>query len=281
MSKTKVNDKDYILGHSEEELERLAKLAEYYRKSTRNLLIAAGITKGMRVLDFGAGAGDSSMLVAGLVGESGEVIAVDRSAEALERARYRTAAKGIKNVTTLLGDENTLAEVFRANKVDAAVGRLVLFHQKDVSAVFCKIVESVRPGGVVVFQEIDAESDPWTKPALPLMSKVWGWMVQTFRVSGMPIDVGVQLIRAFDRAGIQAQHIVREGVIETGPDALGYAVYADAARTLLPAMQKLNIATPEEVQVETLASRLRDEAVASQAFFIPIHLIGAYGRIPA
>jgi len=281
MSTTNASDKDYILGHSKEEMERLERQARYFRESTRNLLICAGITKGMRVLDFAAGAGDSSMLVAELVGESGEVIAVDRSVEALEWAKHRIAAKGLKNVATLVGDEYRMAEVFQANKVDAVVGRLALIHQKDVSAVLCKVVESVRPGGIIAFQDFDMGCALWAKPALPLMSKVWDWLVQTNVAINFPLDMGIQVTRAFDQAGIHARHIVQEGVVETGPDALSYGIYTELMRAALPLMQKKNIATPEEVQLETLAGRLRDEAVACQAFFISLHFLSAYGRTPA
>jgi hypothetical protein len=113
------------------------------------------------------------------------------------------------------------------------------------------------------------------------MSKAYGWMTQTFIASGAPSDMIIPLAKAFEQAGIQARYIAREGMAETGPDAMCYAFYADTIRTLLPVMQKFNVTTPEEVQVETLAGRLRDEAMAHQAFFISIHMINAYGRTPA
>jgi SAM-dependent methyltransferase len=281
MSKINASDKGYALGHSKEELERLEKHAKFYSESTHNFLVSAGITKGMRVLDFGAGAGDTAILISELVGESGQVIAVDRSAEALEWTKHRMANRGIKNVATLVGDEYRLAEVFQANKVDAVVTRLVLIFQKDLFATFGKLVENVRPGGIVAFQEPDLESGPWARPALPLMAKVYGWFTQIYTAAGMHIDIGIQLSRVFDQAGIQARHIVRQGVIESGPDATGYHIYADFIRTALPIIQKNNIATPEEIELETLYSRLRDEAIAYQAFLTPFYFAYAYGRMPA
>lgn len=282
MSTTNTSDKDYILGHSKEELERLERQATFFRATTRNLLMCAGITTGMRVVDFGCGAGDLAILLSELVGESGQVIAVDRAPKALEQAQHRMAAMGLKNVATMLGDENRLAEVFQANKVDAVVGRLIMMHQKDVTAVLCKLVKSIRPGGIVAFQESELDHCPiWTKPALPLMLKTWDWMSQAAMAAGIPGDVGIQLMRAFDQAGIQARHIAREGILETGPDALGYVFHVDGIRALLPLLQKFNVATPEEVGLETLESRLRDEAAACQAVFIPIYFLNAYGRTPA
>ena len=280
MGKSAHKKREYLLGHSTQELARLAKQAEFYRELTRNLLICAGIAPGMRVLDFGTGAGDVALLLSELVGESGEVIAVDRAPEALERAQYRLSELGIKNVRIVAGDDNSLPGMFANQPVDAAVGRLVLLHQADPLAVFSKILECVRPGGIVVFQEIDGESQVWTKPALPLMSQVYGWISRTLLEAGTPGDIGATLVRAFDQADIQGRHIAREGMLESGPQAMGYDYYADVIQTLLPLMEKIKVATAAEVQLDTLAARLREEAVSRQAIFIPIFFIGAYGRKP-
>lgn len=280
MSTSNTESRQYVLGHSKHELERLAKQAEYYRPSTRNMLISAGISKGMRVLDFGAGAGDVSLLLSELVGETGEVIAVDRSSDALARARDRLSALEIHNVRLVAGDETTLAELFREKKADAAVGRLVLLHQRDAIAVFCKVAEVVRPGGIIAFQEIDIDGGIWAQPPLPLMSQVFEWITKTFMAGGMPHDISARLIQAFDTVGIRSRHIGREGIVESGPEAMGYDYYADVVRTLLPVMEKLKVASPAEVQLETLSSRLREEAVSRHATFIPVYMTGAYGVMP-
>ncbi|HXY84755.1 MAG TPA: methyltransferase domain-containing protein, partial [Gaiellaceae bacterium] len=79
----------YALGHSEHELRRLSVQAKLVDPITRRFLVEAGIGPGMRVLDIGSGVGDVAFLVAGLVGEEGEVVGTDRSAEALTVARER------------------------------------------------------------------------------------------------------------------------------------------------------------------------------------------------
>ena len=45
-------------------------------------------------------------------------------------------------------------------------------------------------------------------------------------------------------------------------------------------MQRTGIVTPEEVGVETLADRIRDEAVALNATLVSPSLIGAWARTP-
>jgi hypothetical protein len=63
---------EYVLGHSVEELHRLAFQAALIEPITRRLLADAGVETGMHVLDIGTGRGDVAMLVA----ENGAVVGV-------------------------------------------------------------------------------------------------------------------------------------------------------------------------------------------------------------
>jgi protein-L-isoaspartate O-methyltransferase len=72
----------YVFGHSQSELSRLGKQGAFYALATEDMMRRAGITPGMRVLDVGSGAGDVALLAARLVGASGVVVGVERSAEA-------------------------------------------------------------------------------------------------------------------------------------------------------------------------------------------------------
>src|SRR5215472_4452575 len=88
----------YALGHAEEELDRLSRHSRAFEPFTRQLFQEAGIAAGMRVLDVGCGSGDVAFLAADLVGAGGEVIGVDRAAEAVNRATARAQARPISNV---------------------------------------------------------------------------------------------------------------------------------------------------------------------------------------
>ena len=52
-------------------------------------------------------------------------------------------------------------------------------------------------------------------------------------------------------------------------------------RTLLPLMERTGVASAAEVDVDTLASRLRQEVVANQAVVVPPPFIGAWTRTSA
>jgi len=57
----------YALGRTRAETQRLIAQNQLYGPITRQFLMGAGITAGMRVLDLGSGAGDVALLLADLV----------------------------------------------------------------------------------------------------------------------------------------------------------------------------------------------------------------------
>src|SRR4249920_117749 len=108
----------YALGHSDRELERLGAQARLLDPITHGFFRDAGIVLGMRVLDVGSGAGDVAFLAAEMVGETGEVIGVDRAAPALALASARADARRLRNVSFHVGDP---AEMAFARPFDAVV----------------------------------------------------------------------------------------------------------------------------------------------------------------
>ena len=78
---------DYLFGQSADETERLRLQAKMFAPYTARFLEDAGISRGMKVLDVGTGAGDVALLVADLVGEEGTVIGVDFNPELIESSR--------------------------------------------------------------------------------------------------------------------------------------------------------------------------------------------------
>jgi len=68
----------YVLGGTGHELERLIRQARIFNPFTERLFRNAGVARGQRVLDIGSGVGDVAMLVAELVGPTGEVVGFER-----------------------------------------------------------------------------------------------------------------------------------------------------------------------------------------------------------
>src|SRR5215470_7231157 len=96
----------YALGHSEEELDRLRTQARLIDPVTRRFFAEAGIAQGMRVLDVGCGAGDTSVLLGAMVGKSGTVVGVDRAPAAVAAAKAKAGRHD--NLRFIEGDPTDL-----------------------------------------------------------------------------------------------------------------------------------------------------------------------------
>jgi 2-polyprenyl-3-methyl-5-hydroxy-6-metoxy-1,4-benzoquinol methylase len=108
----------------------------------------------MRILDIGCGAGDVAMLAAELVGESGAVLGIDRSAAAVAVSRARAAAG--RNIKFQVASPN---DPLDEEPFDVMIGRYVLMYQDDPGSFVRAAAGLAKPGGVVAFHEIDLADD--------------------------------------------------------------------------------------------------------------------------
>jgi SAM-dependent methyltransferase len=233
----------------------------------------------MRMLDVGSGAGDVALLAAELVGPGGEVVGVDVDEAALRIARARAQSLGLRQVTFIDGDVLTaeLAEGF-----DAAVGRLVLMYRADPAEALRRIAAQVRPGGLVVFQELDLDPAIGARslPEQTLWNETGQLVIETFARAGMQVRMGRQLFGTFLAAGLPAPTMRDEALVGGGPDFGGYAWLAGVARSLAPMMNKLAVADPQQLDLDTLADRIRDDTVAGGAVVWTPSFVGAYAQRP-
>src|SRR5215472_11918495 len=135
---------EYALGSSDAEHKRLIWQALRLAPLTKRFFQEAGIVSGQRVLDLGSGVGDVAMLAARIVGPSGEVVAVERDASSIVRAKARVADAGLHNVSFTQTDVSQIAS---EKPFDAAVGRFILMFLPDPVSVLHSVVHMVRPGG--------------------------------------------------------------------------------------------------------------------------------------
>jgi SAM-dependent methyltransferase len=264
----------YVLGHSAAELRRLESQAAVMDPLTRRFLVEAGIDRGMRVLDVGSGAGDVAMLAADLVEPDGDVLGFDRSAPAIEVARERAATRSLHNVRFVAGSLDGLDV---EGQFDAVIGRYVLQFQPDPAAMLAQVAARVRPGGLVVFHELDwsgVSSDP---PA-PTYERLSGWLQRAIGASGASLHMGLALPKVFANAGLRDPQLRLEQRIGVG-DSAGEVLQrmAQLAETMAPSLSEIGIG-PAELDVETLFERMRTEVVANHSL-VRSHLqVGAWTR---
>jgi SAM-dependent methyltransferase len=271
-----VTSESYVLGHSETELRRLAMQSAFWGELTEEVFQRAGIDVGMHVLDIGCGPGDVSFLAARLVGPSGSVLGIDRSEDAVKRASQRAAEHGLGWCRFAVADVDAFAT---DQRFDAIVGRLVLMYLNDPAQTLRSLVRHLRPGGIVAFHEIILNSMRCVPP-VPLMSRVGQWVITAFERAGAELDMGLRLDATFRAAGLPPPESHAAARPVAGDDSAGYAVLAAVTRSLLPAIEKYGIATKAEVDIDTLADRLRDATVAADACWLSPVLVGAWIRRP-
>jgi len=269
----------YVLGDSETERQRLRQQAGLIGGFTRHVLEQAGIAPGMSVLDVGCGAGDVALLLADMVGAAGRVVGVDRNPAILAAAERRTTAAGYANVRFVAGDV-TDPSVDLGRDFDAAVGRLVLMYNPDTVAALRAIAERVAPGGVVAFQEADFTWFAHSIPPIPLMASMRDWISGAFAAGGSDPHIGFRLPQVFAAAGLPRPRLQFDTLMGGGTDFGGYQYAALTVRSLLPAIEAAGIATAAEIDVDTLADRLRDTAVAADATITTVSLVAAWSRVP-
>ena len=273
------SDATYTMGRSKEETDRLIQQSGLYEDMTKRFLSEAGLVNGMKVLDIGSGAGDVSMAAAELVGADGQVFGVDMNAEILEIARARAQGAGFANIQFLAGDARALD---LPNDFDALIGRLVLMYMADPVEALKQLTQRLRPGAIVAFQEVDFKTiEAFYLEETPIMNNLARWVVEVFKRSGAHIGMGLDLYGAFVDAGLP-EPAMQYAAPMGGPAAWGgYPYIANSFRSILPLLEAYGIATAEEVDIDTLPQRIREEVVTTKhPVVLPPH-ITAWTHLPS
>jgi hypothetical protein len=265
----------YALGSTDSEHERLVRQAARLAPCTERFFREAVIGTGQRVLDLGSGVGDVAMLVARLVGPSGEVVGIERDTRSITRAKARVAEAGLHNVSFTQSDVSQIAstELF-----DAAVGRFILMFVPDPVAVLRSLSQLVRPGGVLAFQESSWAPTFAISTHLPLWSTAASLMCETFKRSGADPEIGLSLYRIFQEAGLPAPAVQME--VPLGDDSDFIRWMHDVICSLRPQIQQLNLSLKNLGDFDTLLERLQAEVAVSNGVASWMAVVGAWCRKP-
>ncbi len=267
---------DYILGHSDAELDRLTVQARAFQPFTRELFAEAGLQVGMRVLEIGSGSGDVAMLAAEFVGLAGEVVGVEQSPDAVRLATERAESRRLENVSftcAKIDDELPVGRDF-----DALVGRLVLMYLPAPAVTLRRLVRHLRPGALVAFQEINILGAR-AVPATPAVERAQTWIREAFLQSGVDIQAGPKLHGLYKAAGLPPPEMRVDGLI-SGSEGVVPALMTDVIRTILPLIEQLGLATASDVDINTLEDRMRAELEAVDGTLSSPLLVGAWSNTP-
>jgi len=266
----------YPLGYSAHESRRLVAQAALLADITKEALERAGIGSGMRVLDLGCGPGDVSILAASLVGASGSVVGVDRWEPSIETARRRAGAAGLHIVRFIQGelDAFDIEEEF-----DAIIGRFILLYLRDPASLLKRLSRRLSRGGVVLFQEVDMSTVAQHPPSA-LFAEVYRWAFGAFSASGAERDMGAKLLPTFLSAGLPRPEMIAVTPVQSGPNSAYYEFLSDMIVSMLPVIESAGIASAADIDVATLADRLRQDAVANERLIFAQRVVSAWTRAP-
>jgi ubiquinone/menaquinone biosynthesis C-methylase UbiE len=103
-----------------------------------------------RILDVNCGTGAHAAELAAKLGQRGEVIGVDASAERLEIARAKTEAQKLKNLAFQQAPAHDLP--FETDQFDAVIGDASMLHDRDTPDVLAEMIRVARAGAAVVLK---------------------------------------------------------------------------------------------------------------------------------
>ena len=265
----------YVMGNDAREHRRLSLQASILNPLSDQLLRRAGVSAGQRVLDIGCGVGELSMVAAGLVGRSGRVTGIDIDEGALALAAARAREQGLNHIDFVHGDICT----FRTDTTyDAVIGRHILIHTPHPRGVVGIVHSLLHCGGVAVFQEFDFSVVHHAFPEAPLHERMFD-IFRAFFAKAVHGNIGTRLFHLLTDAGFPSPQCRVEYPMDGGIESPLYEWVAESFRSILPRAAALGLVRNDEVAgVDSLAARLKDEAVGQRGCIPGPAMVGCFAR---
>jgi ubiquinone/menaquinone biosynthesis C-methylase UbiE len=237
---------------------RLRLADEVYGPGTRQLLERAGLREGLRVVDLGCGTATVARWMARRVGPSGRVVGVDASADQLAVARRAAAAEGHANLELVEG--SVYATGLPRASFDIACCRFLLMHIPRPVEVLCEMRALLRPGGVLVCEEISVDSS-FCEPPSPEQGRLQALSTELGARLGCDFNVARRLYHLLLDAGLPAPEIAQHQPVFVRGEAK--RVEELSFREVAPRMAAVGLSSRAEIDalIERVWRLTADETV--------------------
>ena len=176
-------------------------------------LAEAGVPVGGRCLELGAGNGSVACWLAERVGARGQVVATDLKTQ---HVRHHPAVSVLRH--------DAAAEALPAGPFDVVHARLLLAHLPSRREVLARMVEVLRPGGLLLVDEVGQAgagivlSSP-DRAAAEIYSEFQGALAEVYAAAGTDAGWAVQANAAMTEVGLVNVDTVTHALSWTGGTA--------------------------------------------------------------
>ena len=198
----------YVLGNLSNEIERLGFQHELLGEGFRALWSRGGIGAGTQVLDAGCGPGYASLELAQIVGDTGQVIALDFTSDYLKHLRTQIAANSLHNIMVVESDLHRLPLPDAC--CDAIFVKFVLLFISDLDVVLREFYRVLRPGGRLLICDYCASG--YFSPPETSLNELFDFFRQHYK-GGADIEVARVLPRELLAQNFQLTSIVPEAQV--------------------------------------------------------------------
>jgi SAM-dependent methyltransferase len=184
-------ERDYVLGTHDEELARLGLQHRVWRPVVSECWQKAGITRGSRVLDVGAGPGYATIDLAEIVGPTGKVTALERSQKFVRHLQDAVHERSLSNVE--IHELDLMTDELPKQDYDFSWCRWVASFVTDRALLVSKLDGVMRKGSIAIFHEY-AHYRTWRfSPRLAAQERFAAEVEESWRAAGGEADVGLEL----------------------------------------------------------------------------------------
>ncbi len=204
----------YVIRGGIEGRERLRLLSEVMAPSTRALLAEVGIPAGAQCLDVGCGGGDVTLELARAAGPAGRAVGVDLDKTKIEIARREaeqqscsTVAFEVRDVTAWEPDD----------LFDVVFARFLLTHLPDPERLVSAMRRHIRPGGVIIVEDIDFRGH-FAEPDCPALLRYVELYTKSVQARAADPNIGPRLPGLLREAGFEdvRMKLVHPAALEGG-----------------------------------------------------------------
>lgn len=243
---------NYILNTNDQARDRLSLQHELYAQSSITLVKEAGIAKGMKGLEIGCGSGSMTLELARLIGEEGELLAIDLSQSQLDHVQKITSNHN--DIRFKLWDVNYLSDL--GEQFDFIYCRMVLHHVADAHSVILQMKTCLKPGGIIICEEPSIFDSTFCYPPSMAYEQFKQWTRACFSKNKRDFEVAHRLEHEFSSLNLDIRHhSLFQPLLRTTQEK---QIYSMALHDLTPQLIELKIATKE--QIESLWQDLRNLA---------------------